>query len=605
MVVAKPILKKNAIERLSSDLSIEERIERIIGYKPSAYQKAIIQFLLEKTKNGACNAVAGSGKSSTLMIAAIALAAKGVLASTLKVLVFGKANAKDLQTKILKLGRDWKYCSSTLHSVGYSLLRKEIEVKIDVQECKYRKIARERGYLSTGDKKGSLIEEQVCSESEFLKLVDLVRLTNQTACAEVIRDLAKDHEIEAFEFSQIAEAIVVCLQVGKIIARTKGVLDYTDMIWLPVLWQLDTRPWFRAYEYLFVDECQDLNQTQLTLALMLSGQVSGYRGKAGRIIFVGDPAQAIMGFAGADCNSYSNIVDQAKAVELPLSTCYRCPSSHIRLVRYLFPHIPIEPRDDAPVGSIQTIGDAQLKQMLKTGDMVLSRKTAPLVRLCIRLIADGVRAAVKGRNIGETLKRELENITKLPGFHFSQFSRFLGEYGELKAERYKGLENYEQLMQSLSDRLDALEAIYQSQVSATSVVDLATHIDSMFADNDDSPITLSTVHRSKGLEGKRIFLLKPDDLPLTWKGQQPWQLKQEENLLYVALTRSTSELFFVGEPSWLPAKVEPDAEVIEKAPDANVVRLCEKLGVQTVAKDLLKLATSADIAAVRQMLDAL
>ena len=604
MVVAKPVLKKSI--KMDQSLSVEERIIRLIGYKPSSYQKAIIKFLLEETKNGACNAVAGSGKSSTLLIAAIALAAKGVLASTLKVLVFGKANAKDLQTKLSKLGRDWRCCASTLHSVGYSLLRKEIEVKIDVQEHKYKKIARERGYLSAGDQKGSLIEEQICSESDFLQLVDLVRLTGQDACAEVIQDLAGQHEVEVAEFSIVAAAVKICLQVGTIIARTKGEIDYTDMIWLPVLWQLDTRPWFRAYEYLFIDECQDLNQSQLTLALMLSGQVSGYRGMPGRIIFVGDPSQAIMGFAGADCASYSNIVEQTKAVELPLSTCYRCPSSHIKLVKQLFPHIPIEPRDGAPIGSIQTIGKAQLKQMLKTGDMVLSRKTSPLVRLCIRLIADGVRATVKGRNIGETLKRELESITNLLGFHFSQFSRFLNEYAELKAERCKGLGNYEQLIESLSDRLDALEAIYQSQVSATSIVDLATYIDSMFADNEDSPITLSTVYRSKGLEGRRIFLLKPDDLPLTWEKQQPWQLQQEENLLYVALTRSTSELFFVGEPSWLPDDdAETAAEVVEESPDADVVQLCKEMGVQKVAEDLLKLATSEDIAAVRQMLDAL
>ena len=97
--------------------------------------------------------------------------------------------------------------------------------------------------------------------------------------------------------------------MGEDLAREEGSFDFTDMIWLPVRWQLHTRPWFRAYPYLFVDECQDLNQAQLTLALMLAGQTKGYTRKPGRILFVGDPFQAIMGFAGADCDSYSNIVE--------------------------------------------------------------------------------------------------------------------------------------------------------------------------------------------------------------------------------------------------------------------------------------------------------
>ena len=608
--VEKPILRERREQKfvpLQNEESIGSCIEKNVGHHLSAYQKGIIDFLVTAEGNGACNAVAGSGKSSTLLFAAIALAAMGIAASSLQVLVFGRANAKDLQTKLGKLGRDWKYCASTLHSVGFGLLKKEVDLKkTEVLRYKYKKIAQDRGYLSTSDQKGSLIEEQICSEADFLKLIDLVRLTNQAACPEVIQDLAGQHEVEVSEFSIVAEAVKICLQVGVIIARTKGMFDYTDMIWLPVFWQLDTRPWFRAYEYLFVDECQDLNQSQLTLALMLSGQISGYRGKPGRIIFVGDPFQAIMGFAGADCNSYQNIVAQSRATELPLSTCYRCPTSHIELVKRLFPHIPIEARHGAPTGSVRTIDEAQLKQQLRTGDMVLSRKTAPLVKLCIRLITDGIRATVKGRDIGETLKRELENITKLPQFDFSQFSRFLDEYAQLKADRYKGLENYEQLLESLSDRLDAIEAIYLSQIGATSVSDLATYIESLFADNDHSPITLATVHRSKGLENERIFLIQPDDLPLIWKGQQDWQLQQEENLLYVALTRSTSDLFLVGEPDWLPTdEVEPAAELAKTTPDASVARLCEELGVQTVAEDLLKLATPDDVAAIRQMLDAL
>ncbi len=36
---------------------------------------------------------------------------------------------------------------------------------------------------------------------------------------------------------------------------------------------------------------------------------------------------------------------------------------------------------------------------------------------------------------------------------------------------------------------------------------------------------------------------------MSWRNIKPWQEEQEDNLLYVALTRSKSELYIVGKPS--------------------------------------------------------
>jgi superfamily I DNA/RNA helicase len=66
---------------------------------------------------------------------------------------------------------------------------------------------------------------------------------------------------------------------------------------------------------------------------------------------------------------------------------------------------------------------------------------------------------------------------------------------------------------------------------------LENYIDSLFSD-ESSPITLSTCHRAKGLEGDAIFIINLRDLPMVWRNQQGWQLEQEHNLLYAALTRS-------------------------------------------------------------------
>ena len=63
--------------------------------------------------------------------------------------------------------------------------------------------------------------------------------------------------------------------------------------------------------------------------------------------------------------------------------------------------------------------------------------------------------------------------------------------------------------------------------------------------NLKNPVMLSTIHKAKGLEADRVLILCPHKLPLTWKNQLDWQLEQELNLKYVALTRAKKELVFV------------------------------------------------------------
>jgi DNA-binding transcriptional ArsR family regulator len=279
-----------------------------------------------------------------------------------------------------------------------------------------------------------------------------------------------------------------------------------------------------------------------------------------------------MGFAGADCNSYQNILERTKSIELPLSICYRCPKSHIELVKKNFPEIPMIARANAIEGKIEAITEVDLWSdkpcRLATGDMVICRKTAPLVKLCIRLIARGIAATVKGRAIGELIKLDLQEIAKMPGFRYSQFNDAVSAYRTAKQERYEGLENEEQLCEALKDKLEALTEIYKSQPQATCIAHLESYIDSLFSD-ENSPITLSTCHRAKGLESDRIFIINPNDLPMVWRNQEGWQLEQEYNLLYVALTRSKSELYAVGNASWLQVEAEPEPEPGTKEETVN------------------------------------
>jgi superfamily I DNA/RNA helicase len=76
---------------------------------------------------------------------------------------------------------------------------------------------------------------------------------------------------------------------------------------------------------------------------------------------------------------------------------------------------------------------------------------------------------------------------------------------------------------------------------STDISDLKDKIRMIFSD-DLFGIVLSTVHKSKGLEADRVFIARPDKMPLPTK--KAWQYQQEMNLKYVAITRAKYELVF-------------------------------------------------------------
>lgn len=514
------------------------------GFVPSRFQLGIIDWVINQKGNGCCNAVAGSGKSSTLRIVAKTLCELGFRPTEIKICVFGKKNSIDL---IKKFGPIWRSSISTLHSAAFTLVTQELRVRsedIDISKYKYERIAQSLDLIpKRGRKIGILRQEGIIDDDgDFLKLIDLVRLNNEEPTAEIIEAIARHHEINVQKPQLVAQWIAYCLKIGEEMAISQKKLDFTDQIWLAVKWELHKRPWFKPYKYVLVDECQDLNPLQLQLVLMLAGLI-------GRILAVGDPRQAIMGFAGADNQSYNNIVWFTRATELPLSICYRCPRSHIALVKSIFPYIPIEAAPDAIEGIIHQIESKDIEKLVKHGDIIICRKTAPLVSLCIRLISQGIKATVLGRDVGDFLKKELDQIAKLPGYSFKFFNDAVAQYREIKLQQYLNLDNEDELKERLADRLEAIATIYQSQTQATSIESLKYYIDELFSD-ENSPVTLSTIHKYKGDEGERIFVHKAGDMPMTWRNQRDWQLEQEQNLLYVALTRSKSELFIVGECDW-------------------------------------------------------
>src|SRR5690606_29866931 len=185
------------------------------------------------------------------------------------------------------------------------------------------------------------------------KLIDLVRV-NLCNSTEQFEDLAMKHDLNLID-----NECHIAAQVVRWGYKQMDFIDFTDMIYFPVMKNVR----MPQYDWVFVDECQDLNaaQRELFLKCLKPG---------GRFVAVGDPRQAIYGFAGADVKSFNLLKSIPNTTQLPLSVCYRCDSSIINLAKTLVPQI--EAKDGAESGTVDN--DASIRNV-EDGDMIICRVT--------------------------------------------------------------------------------------------------------------------------------------------------------------------------------------------------------------------------------------
>ena len=82
-----------------------------------------------------------------------------------------------------------------------------------------------------------------------------------------------------------------------------------------------------------------------------------------------------------------------------------------------------------------------------------------------------------------------------------------------------------------------------------SVEDFVTFVNNLFGDTKDGEVakvlTLSTIHKSKGREWNRVYILGMNKYQPSKYAKKEWQIQQEMNLCYVGCTRAKSELVLV------------------------------------------------------------
>lgn len=463
----------------------------------SNYQRAIFEDIAKGTGNTQVDALAGTGKTSTI-VEGFHYVPSG---KTSLMCAFNKSIQTELETRA-PIGVEVK----TLHSLGYAACRKAFP-KLGQPDNK-----KLEGYIKA--EKGEDAETYEL-RSNLAKAISLSKGYLASTPKE-IDEVMDRHEVDTCGDSR--ESFVT--SVMKIMEATKkdtNRVDFDDMIWLPNVLNLR----LNKHDMVFIDEAQDLNVAQINLALNSVNDT-------GRIISVGDEHQAIYGFRGADSNAIQNIVTRLGSKRMPLSVTYRCAKAIVEMAKSLVPEIEAAP--NAEQGLVDECSTAQMEQNVKPGDFILSRVNAPLIKWCLALLKARVPANIQGRDMGKNLTAL---IKKSNAANVDDFLSWLNEYEAMEVDRMVKIKRDPTV---ICDKVDCLRTLCEG---TRSLADVRDNIDRLFKDGDDKDrVILSSTHKAKGLERERVFMLKD-----TYK---PGKSVEESNLTYVAYTRAKQELYLVN-----------------------------------------------------------
>ena len=477
----------------------------------SVEQNEIIGWFRNGTGNLVVIARAGTGKTTTIIAGVEQAPERRILLAA-----FNKSIATELQTRIKTPNVEAK----TLHGLGYNYVRRLWgNVNVDAD-----------------GKRAADLAKAACGDAPYtaLRLVAQVHSKLRECCPAdsspakalelmVRYDLLPDDGLVESDCDAewIAKKASRAVDLAK--SRTP-IIDFSDMIFLPVALNCIVP----LYDLVVVDEAQDMTEAQLAIAM-------GACHTHGRIAIVGDNRQAIYGFRGADSNSLSRLKDTLNAAELKLTTTYRCPKRVVEIAsQYVTDFFAA---DSAPEGVIENCNEDQMLASISPRDFILSRTNAPLVKVCMSLLKQGTKATIKGRDIGKGI---LSLVNKMKASGLPELVTKVRTWCEKECK--KALKLSEEASQArieyVTDQRDVCLAIAEE---SRSLNDLKNRLETLFSDKDDSAVMCSTTHRAKGLESDSVYLLEG-----TFRGQNHSEASEEQNILYVAVTRAKRRLVWVG-----------------------------------------------------------
>lgn len=542
-------------------------------FPPNKYQQDIIDWVLNGSGNAIVDAKAGSGKTSTLELIAQNYERKMLFIAFNKHIaeeINKKSELKPYVTKKTEGGKGTLKVY-TVNALGDMAIRNDLVKRGLYQDNKdnnflkdnklYTILSRQvRAMCAT--RKIPIKEDMVWDIIKDLRRAcDKVRekyLTNDADRAQQIIDedkLCQFYRIEredglsypSLPWNQIVED---ALEESMQLYDEKGIYDFTDQIYLPVVKHLYLPAWLAYYsEFIGADESQDLSALKLKFLqkLIKMQPKSGYKLPT-RFLFVADAYQSIYSFAGADCHSVENIKRQFQATELPLNICYRCAKKIVALAQEWVPTIEAAP--NAEEGEIHVITNSEIAKLAQPKDMVIARKNKDLAEVFLQIVLEGKPVYIKDK---EMIEQAIKSINNLGCSTISGLRNRLKEVHKQFIKEMKNPENQRQgsaINNGAMDIYDMIEAILEffieeKQHSLSTPVDVfITFVQDLFVtEPSDNAIIVSSIHQVKGLEADRVFIINYNLMPYTSNFKSSDDNQQERNLIYIAITRAKKVLY--------------------------------------------------------------
>lgn len=502
-------------------------------------QRVIIAAARASRNSMMIEADAGCAKTSTLVGLAQAIDPIPALA-----IAFNKRTATELEQRLPKY-----FQVKTMNGLGYGAWAAKLGIrKLTVDEYKIRDLLKD------------LLREQEIEfedQNDWFKVVELVNSARNAGLIHssfsTFRGLVPDEEASWEDLYDEPSPKRQLIELAREVLRRStqkalaGEVDFDEMVYCSVL----MGGLYKQFPLIIIDEMQDLNTLNIMQLNMCARD---------RIIAVGDRKQSIYQFRGAAGDAVEQIRALRKEwLDFPLHITFRCPRV---IVARQQGHAPgftaaLQAQEgeyhnwmpEARGGAIEFSGISSegwtwrwVKSLRQPGEKIwmLSRNNAPLMSMAFKLIKEGVKPEMLGREVGKMLIGQINKITQNDLMEVEPFEELTHRWikDQCAAAREQ---KREWLVSGITDRGECILAVCASG-RARCVADLKDEIRKLFSDRVGD-VTLATIHKSKGLECAVNIHLDPWRIPskfafeaLEMGNEAPMQ--QEKNLEYVCETRT-------------------------------------------------------------------
>jgi len=486
---------------------------------------------------------AGTGKTTTLVEGLHRMTLRSKKPLKMALFAFNRHIAAEFKSRVPD-----GVTASTFHAFGMAAVTESLG-RVQLNEDRTEILTEE---MLGGEREWRAVPFE--TRMTLLKLVELCKHTLTGSYSDEFKDVTEDKllaivdrygiefDVESKYWNWLVETVPEVLL--RSVANVESV-DYNDMIWLPAMLELN----LPQFDFVGVDEAQDLNASRQWLATHC-GQ---------RVAVVGDDRQAIYGWQGADPYSMlsmkTELEKDGEVVELKLTKTRRCPRRVVEEAKKIVPDFESLP--DAPKGVVEFLVPLnRAREDFRAGDMVVCRTNAPMIREAYQMLANGQPAVISGKDIGASFVSFLSKTSgcrsraDMRNMPVAMLSERVNRFAERERSRLlRGrMLSASSALDMFNDKVSCITIFMQGHATGGDVVDFITGIFNDIGTAAKNVTTFSTVHKAKGLEADRVWILRPDLMPLP-KARPGWEANQEENLKYVALTRAKQELRTVATPS--------------------------------------------------------